>query len=121
MIFVPKNLLEKELSPSALKINICLRTKGPNFSWKISDIVLLSGLSERTVRTELKNMINKNLVISSDAAVPNSDKKIKLYKCVYDSSTKHTTRSRRRGKHSARKASRTCAGENTQHDSCACG
>lgn len=113
MIFVPKSLLEKNLSPSALKINICMRTKGPNFSWKIQDIVLLSGLSERTVRGELKSMIKENLVKSSFSVSPVSGNKINLYKCVYEPSTKKAKYSRRRGKRSVEESSSECAGEDT--------
>ena len=112
MIRVPKALLSSDISPSALKINLCMRTKGPNFNWKICDIVLLSGLSERTVRSELKNMIKLNLIISKDAVAPISGNKIKLYKCKYESRTTKTKASKRRGAISAKEESCRCAGKN---------
>lgn len=116
MIWFPKSLLNKDLSPSALKINLCMRTKGPNFCWKIADLVLSSGLSERTVRAELKTMINLNLVESSTAVAPVSGNRIKLYKCKYEPRTTHTKRFRRRGKKSAAEASCSCAGDSNQHN-----
>lgn len=116
MIWFPKSLLSSGLSPSALKINLCMRTKGPNFNWKICDIVLSSGLSERTVRTELKNMIKLNLVVSRSAVAPISGNKINLYKCVYESRTTKAKTSKGRGKRSTKEESCRCAGDDPEHN-----
>lgn len=112
MIFIPNELIKKKLSPSAFKINICMRSKGPNFSWKIHDIVLLSGLSERTVRSELKNMVKENLITYVTVTAP-SGNRINLYKCVYESRTTNTKNSKRRSAYSAKREQYSCAGENS--------